>query len=380
MCVKFDVLHRAYPPQPEQSTGNAPTGPRSNKQNGDGMKIRTLLLGAAASLALGSAANATNINGYYVSLEGGAVWVQEADLTQFPGATPFTMETDTGWAVLATVGYALNNWRFELEGGYRENEISGFFFPSGGPAPCPACVDPDLVQVTFMANVLYDIALTERLSLSVGAGAGGDFAQFRLGPAFDDEDWAFAAQGIAGLNYAIGSKTDLFLTYRYLWVNETDFTSGFTTEAFDDFQKHTATIGLRYHFGAAAAEPSVAPPPPPPPPPAEPSTPREFIVFFGHNKSNLTSEALTVIKQAAAAAKEYGSATITVVGHADRSGSDKYNQKLSLRRAGTVKGALVTEGISDGAITVSARGESDPMVPTADGVREPQNRRVHISL
>ena len=69
-----------------------------------------------------------------------------------------------------------------------------------------------------------------------------------------------------------------------------------------------------------------------------------------------------------------------VVGHADRSGSDAYNQKLSLRRGTAVKGALVSEGISGGAISVSGKGESDPMVPTADGVREPQNRRVHISL
>jgi outer membrane protein OmpA-like peptidoglycan-associated protein len=344
------------------------------------MKIRTLLLGAAASLALGSAANATTHDGWYVSLEGGASWVQDADLARLP-ATPFVMESDTGWAVLASVGYSWQNWRAEFEAGYRDNGISGFFTPAGAPVACAGCVDPSLVEITLMANVLYDLPLTDRLSLSIGAGAGGDYANLDLGPPFDEDDWVFAAQGIAGLNYAIGSKTDLFVTYRYLWVNEPEFVAASATGfAYDDFQKHTATIGLRYHFGAPAAEPTVAPPPPPPPPPAEPTTPREFIVFFGHNKSNLTSEALTVIKQAAAAAKEFGSATITVVGHADRSGSDKYNQKLSLRRGTTVKGALVAEGIADGSITVSAKGESDPMVPTADGVREPQNRRVHISL
>ncbi|MFM9863227.1 MAG: OmpA family protein, partial [Micropepsaceae bacterium] len=122
-------------------------------------------------------------------------------------------------------------------------------------------------------------------------------------------------------------------------------------------------------------------PPPPPPPPMDPvAPPREFIVFFGHNKSNLTAEAQEVIRQAAAAAKQFGSATLTVIGHADRSGSPKYNQGLSQRRAGTVKGALVAEGIPGGSISTSAKGESDPMVPTADGVREPQNRRVHINL
>ena len=77
----------------------------------------------------------------------------------------------------------------------------------------------------------------------------------------------------------------------------------------DDHVKHTATIGLRYAFGAAPA-PAPMVEAPPPPPPAEPVAPREFIVFFGHNKSNLTPEALTVIKQAADAAKQFGSASI----------------------------------------------------------------------
>ena len=150
--------------------------------------------------------------------------------------------------------------------------------------------------------------------------------------------------------------------------------------ASDDLQKHTVTLGLRYAFGQPTAEPVVAPPPPAPPPVAEPTTPREYIVFFGHNKSNLTNEALDVIRQAAAAAKEYGSASILVVGHADRSGSDRYNQRLSERRGNNVKAALVRQGIPENQIVVVGKGETQPLVPTADGVREPQNRRVEIVL
>jgi outer membrane protein OmpA-like peptidoglycan-associated protein len=144
--------------------------------------------------------------------------------------------------------------------------------------------------------------------------------------------------------------------------------------------KHSATIGLRYTFGAEEA-----PPPPPPdapaaaPPPA-PEAPRDFIVFFGFNQSNLTDEALGVVQQAAEAAKTYGSASITLVGHADRSGSNAYNNALSLKRAGSVKAALVKDGIADTAVSMVGKGEEDPLVPTADGVREPQNRRVQISL
>jgi OOP family OmpA-OmpF porin len=349
------------------------------------MKIRSLLLGAAASLALGSAANATTINGWYVSLEGGGNWVEDWENTYaFPATTPGTASFDTGWAVLASVGYGFGGgWRAEFEAGYRDNEGDGATFAL---APFPdSTLSWDMSEVTMMLNVIYDIPLTERLSLSLGAGAGGDFSMIDhnfFGTPAEDDHWSFAYQGIAGLNYAIGQQTDLFVNYRYLRVTDVEYDFlipiGALVEG-EDVVKHTATIGLRYHFGAAPAPaPMVEAPPPPPAEPA--AAPREFIVFFGHNKSNLTAEALTVVKQAADAAKQFGSATITVVGHADRSGSDKYNQRLSLRRGDAVKGALVSEGISSGSISVSGKGESDPMVPTADGVREPQNRRVHISL
>lgn len=351
------------------------------------MKIRSLLLGAAASLALGSAANATTINGWYVSLEGGANWVEDWDHTQFTTAPVGTdlasASFDTGWAVLASVGYGFGGgWRAELEAGYRDNDIDTY---TSNGVPATFFVDGSLREMSLMLNVLYDIPVTERMSISLGAGAGGDFAEFDFNgtaSSVEDDHWSFAYQGIAGLNYAVGQQTTLFVNYRYFRATDPSYDFRPVSPGFfegDDHVKHTATIGLRYAFGAAPA-PAPMVEAPPPPPPAEPAAPREFIVFFGHNKSNLTPEALTVIKQAADAAKQFGSASILVVGHADRSGSDGYNQKLSLRRGANVKGALVSEGISGGAITVSGKGESDPMVPTADGVREPQNRRVHISL
>ena len=71
---------------------------------------------------------------------------------------------------------------------------------------------------------------------------------------------------------------------------------------------------------------------------------------------------------------------IEVAGHADRSGTPAYNQRLSQRRADAVAAELVRQGIARNEIAVSAYGESRPLVPTADGVREPQNRRVEIVL
>ncbi len=351
------------------------------------MSTRSLLLGAVASLVFVSAASAYERNGWYVGLEGGGSWVDDLDgIRSFdvnpPGGgvvpAPVSFPFETGWAALGTIGYGFrtNNFRVELEGGYRDNDSD----PSGFGS---------LTEWSAMLNVLYDISLTDRLGLSLGAGAGGDHFNLEVvGNSFDEGDWQFAYQGIAGLNYMLTDRLDLFANYRYFRVNSPDLTGpgnvlipvGTINFEFDDAVKHTATIGLRYHFGQPEPAPMVSPPPPPPPPMEPAAPPREFIVFFGHNKSNLTAEAQEVIRQAAAAAKQFGSATLTVIGHADRSGSPKYNQGLSQRRANTVKGALVTEGIPGGSISTSGKGESEPLVPTADGVREPQNRRVHINL
>jgi OOP family OmpA-OmpF porin len=108
--------------------------------------------------------------------------------------------------------------------------------------------------------------------------------------------------------------------------------------------------------------------------------PRNFLVFFDFNKALVTPDAQKIIEQAAAEFKKAGKSRLDLVGHADRSGSDRYNLALSLRRAEAVKAALVKQGVAAGAITMSGKGESQPLVPTADGAREPQNRRVEIIL
>jgi outer membrane protein OmpA-like peptidoglycan-associated protein len=104
------------------------------------------------------------------------------------------------------------------------------------------------------------------------------------------------------------------------------------------------------------------------------------MVFFDWDRSNLSAQALNTIKQAAGAYKTKGSARITATGHTDKSGPDAYNMALSLRRANTVKDALVREGVPATAISVIGKGETQPLVQTADGVREPQNRRVEIVI
>ena len=119
------------------------------------------------------------------------------------------------------------------------------------------------------------------------------------------------------------------------------------------------------------------PPPPAAAPPAPPAPP-SFMVFFDWDRSNLSSQALNTVQQAANAYKTRGGARITATGHTDTSGSPAYNMALSLRRANTVRDALVKEGVPATAITATGVGEANLLVKTADGVREPQNRRVEI--
>jgi len=121
---------------------------------------------------------------------------------------------------------------------------------------------------------------------------------------------------------------------------------------------------------------TAAPPPPPPPAVTLPS----FMVFFDWDRSNLSPQALATMRQAADAFKNNGNARITNTGHTDASGPEVYNMTLSLRRANAVKDALVGDGVPTQSISVLGMGKTNPLVPTADGVREPQNRRVEIVI
>jgi len=105
-----------------------------------------------------------------------------------------------------------------------------------------------------------------------------------------------------------------------------------------------------------------------------------YLVFFDFDQSDLGPGAQSVLDAVATEVRSRNLTSITVVGHADRSGSEAYNDKLSQRRANAVRDALVQRGIASSLINVSSRGEAEPLVETPDGVREPANRRAQISF
>jgi OOP family OmpA-OmpF porin len=133
---------------------------------------------------------------------------------------------------------------------------------------------------------------------------------------------------------------------------------------------------------AATPEPEVAAAPPPPAPPPTPAAPDNYLVFFDFDKAELTADAMRILEnvEAAAGGDEAAVRRILAVGHADTSGSDAYNLRLSERRAEAVRAELAARNVKAESIVTDARGEKEPLVPTGDGVREPQNRRVEITL
>jgi outer membrane protein OmpA-like peptidoglycan-associated protein len=105
-----------------------------------------------------------------------------------------------------------------------------------------------------------------------------------------------------------------------------------------------------------------------------------FMVFFNWDKDELTPQAAAILDHVAEAYQTCGQAQVIISGHTDRSQSDQYNVGLSQREAANVRSYLAGRGIPGGVMTIEAFGESRPLVETADGVREPQNRRVEITF
>jgi iron complex outermembrane receptor protein len=138
------------------------------------------------------------------------------------------------------------------------------------------------------------------------------------------------------------------------------------------------SVKLSSEFGPVAEAPVQTAAYTPPPIVAPAAMPKSYLVFFDFNKSDLTPQAVSIVDQAAHNAGPAKVTKIDVTGHTDTVGSDAYNLRLSRRRAESVAAQLEKDGIPSSEIAIFAKGKHDLLVPTADGVKEPQNRRVQI--
>ena len=369
------------------------------------MNFKQALL-AATVLALPLAAQAQPVTGVYVGAGAGYNYTQDADLTSgsnfaagaFNNQRKASAEFDDGFGGVISVGYGFGNGlRAEIEGNYRQNDVNNID-AAGGRLPG---ISGTARTYGAMANVLYDFNFSPLVVPYIGGGVGYAWTDYdNVGSRFyrgnqigrsvsiDDTDGRFAYQGIAGLAFPIAAVPGLAITaeYRFFATLDPSFdgssqssTGAVTRTKFDSENfNHSGFIGLRYAFNAPRPVAPVAPVAVAPA--AAPAPARTYLVFFDFDRADLTDRARQIIAEAAQNAGRTQTTRIEVAGHADRSGSPQYNQRLSQRRADAVAAELGRLGIARSAISVQAFGESRPLVETADGVREPQNRRVEITF
>jgi opacity protein-like surface antigen len=366
------------------------------------MNARTTLAAAFIGAFAAGAGWAQPVTGPYVSLGGGVNLLQDEKLN-VSGQPAFVPDSrlhfDLGPAASGAVGYGFGNgFRLEVEGNWRQNDVESWNNPS------PAFVHGRSENYGALANLIFDMDVGANwIYPYFGAGAGYSRTTWNqiygepncfCGSSFaaSGAEGHFAYQGLFGLSFPVAYLPGLSLTAEYRFFSATgsptfpaytvvgDTITGTRIGPNTDFN-HTGLIGLRYELF-----------PPPPPLPAAPVTApapaavpapeaaRTYLVFFDWDRADLTSRARQIVAEAAQASTHVQTTRIEVNGYTDLSGSAAYNQRLSVRRAESVEAELVRDGVAQAEIAIQGFGESNPLVPTAQGVREPQNRRVEIIL
>jgi OOP family OmpA-OmpF porin len=349
-----------------------------------------------AALALGSvvlapsAVRAQPFQGIYIGA--GAGFDLPANIrvgTPVPTSPRLTLNSNGGFAGIGSLGYGLGNgFRFELEGNFRQYGLSHL---SGTPFPTAASGKMQTYGV--MANVLFDMDIgIPWIYPYVGGGAGylwthtDNISAVAPGGGFklasNDTQGGFGFQAIAGLSFPIPHVPGLSATteYRFLGIPDDETFDATANGSPASLKLHrqfsnSFLVGLRYAFGVTPP-PTVAPAVVAP----APAPARSFQVFFDWDKATLTDRARAIVKEAANSSSKVQTTRIEVNGYTDTSGSPKYNMGLSIRRAEVVAAELVKDGVPKAAIAIQGFGQTHLLVPTADGVREPQNRRVEIIL
>ena len=346
-------------------------------------------LGVLAGVLLGTvstAALADPTTGLYGTIAAGPSFYEDITPNLETGAlgnVASTTSFKTGYRATAAVGWGWGNGvRTEAEFGWSAADVDHGFLSNDGRVS----------QWTIMGNALYDFDTGTPWTPHVGIGLG--IGSDRVGgvsfppgvQSIDTHGTVFSWQGIAGLEYALNPQLRLGVDYRYIGSQDIEVasTSNIAPHAASfDIASHNVLLTLRVDFGAPAPAPVPAATPqplPPPPPPPQVEAQRSFQVFFDFNKSDITAAAAKVIQAAADNVRAGHVTQIAVTGHTDTVGSAAYNQGLSERRAAAVKRQLIADGIADGEISTRGVGKTGLLVPTADGVREAQNRRAEIVL
>jgi outer membrane protein OmpA-like peptidoglycan-associated protein len=368
--------------------------------------MKRLLL-AASCAAFPLMAQAQTQIGPYVSIGAGINVQPNETINPDPQISDFAHRAVTfnpGFAGEASFGYGfMNGLRLDVEADYNSAKVKGIAGDDASILRAGGLEE----RSGGMFNVLYDfnVGLPFIPYVGVGLGAQGlDHSHWERGvigykfPTAAGEQTVsdFAYQGIIGVAVPLAFFSGLSFTAEYRFLGLLDATPAFAEDAynlagaitptsrkFGNTYSSTVMLGFRYAF--FQGYPMRAPAPQPPLMPTPMATPmpepsRTYLVFFDWDRSDLTARARAIVAEAAQASTHVQTTRLEVNGYTDLSGTAVYNQKLSVRRAQSVATELVRDGVPEAEIEIHGFGESHPLVPTAKGVREPQNRRVEIIL
>ncbi len=349
--------------------------------------LRSMGLAALALvLAAPFSAQAALPDGWYVGINTNMVFQREGD-SEVSNITN-NVEYKDGWGLSGYAGYGWGNGlRLEGEALYRHSSVDAVTGTNAGAA------GGGLHNTALMMNALYEYETDMRLRPYIGAGIGGayvsaDNLRTVNGTDLDNGEMAFAYQGIAGFALTLSGNWDFTADYRYFATTDVKFKPTVGTKGETENSSHNLMMGIRYTFNEPpkpapapapkVAEPVKAPPAPKVAAPAVAPVPQSYMVFFDFDKSILTPEAKRIIASAAADYQKGKYVRIVVTGHTDTMGSNKYNQRLSERRAAAVKSEFAKLGVSSADVSTVGVGENQLLVPTNNQVREAQNRRAEI--
>ena len=190
-------------------------------------------------------------------------------------------------------------------------------------------------------------------------------------------DEALAATTNPAVLASLGSNY-IYASEAKVWCG---IATGFLKNAIRDNQSLTRCEKYHRLMTAPVPEPAVAMPVPLPSPTRSPSCDSALAatLFFDWDSIVLPANADETVAFVTANKAACGWNKFSIIGHTDRSGSDSYNDALSTSRAEAVSARMQAAGLSASALMVSGRGEAEPKVSTADGERNPTNRRVEIT-
>lgn len=347
------------------------------------MKIRSLsaLAVVAAVLVAPLAAHADATPGWYLGAGIGGTYTP--DQTGKTSAGNRGIFYNPGFNLNGSAGYALDNGlRFEGEVWHSRTSVEAVHAAGSS--------NGHLSNTDFFANAFYDFSTGTMVTPYVGLGAGVAFADadhigsLANGGSLNDSKAEFAYQAIAGVAAQLDDNWALTADYRYVASLDPTFKNTAGGSSKSDNDSHNIVLGVRYSFGetAAVAPATVVTPPAVPVVTKKAShvapVAQSYMVFFDFDKADLTAEAKRILASAAADFKKGTYVKIVVTGHTDTAGKGKYNQKLSERRAEAVNAELQRLGVDAKVIKATGVGKKGLLIPTADGVREAQNRRAEI--